>query len=121
MPGKGSARRRKSEDAGESEELKDILDGELKNRRFGIRVDDELEITIIAGNELLTVKGRLLSMRDDIEMVDDEGHYIKVMEDWVVAIKVLKHNRPPPEKDLELAKKPQKPKVKKPSVDHAYN
>ncbi len=105
----------------EDNDLNDILDGELKKRRFGVRIDDDVVITVIAGNDIVTVKGRLLSMKDEIELVDEDGNYNQIMADWVVAIKVLKHNRPLPEKDNELVRKPPKAKPKKASVDHAYN
>jgi hypothetical protein len=116
---KKAAKRSKKKD--EIDPLDDIYDGELKKRRYGIRIDDELEVLVIAGNELIKIKGRLLSMRDDLEIVDDEGFYQKIIMDWVVGIKVLKHNRPTPETDQELMKKPSRSKPKKVSVDHAYN
>jgi hypothetical protein len=105
----------------ENEPYKDIFDGELKKRKYGIRIDDDIEILVIAGNELITVKGRLLSMKDDIEILDKDGFYQKIIMDWVVGIKVLKHNRPTPDTDKELIKKPQRSRPKKTSVDHAYN
>ncbi len=105
----------------EKDPLDDIFDGELKQRSYGIRIDDEIEIMIIAGNELLTLTGRLLSMKDDLEIVTDDDRYQKIIMDWVVGIKVLKHNRPSPDRDRELVKRPVKPKPKKTSVDHAYN
>jgi hypothetical protein len=105
----------------DNEPYEDIFDGELKKRKYGIRIDDDIEILVIAGNELITVEGRLLSMKDDIEVLGKDGHYQKVIMDWVVGIKVLKHNRPTPDTDKELIKKPQRSKPKKTSVDHAYN
>jgi hypothetical protein len=108
----------KKEEAGP---LDDIFEGELKKRRYGIRIDDDIEVMVIAGNEVITVKGRLLSMKDDLEIFDTDGHYHKIIMDWVVGIKVLKHNRPTPETDKELIKKPTRTKPKKTSVDHAYN
>jgi hypothetical protein len=119
MPPKGSKSQNKKQD--DNKELDDILVGELKSRRFGIRIDDEVEVTVIAGNEIIKVKGRLLSMKDEVELVDEEGNYNQIMADWVVAIKVIKHNRPLPENDKELSKKPPRAKPKKASVDHAYN
>jgi len=105
----------------EKEPLVDVFDGELKQRRYGIRIDDDLEILIIAGNELLTIEGRLLSMKDDLEIVDSEGRYQKIIMDWVVSIKILNHNRPAPDRDQELVKKPVRQKPRKTTVDHAYN
>lgn len=118
MPAKGKKNRSSKK---KDEEFQDIFDGELKKRRYGIRIDDDLEITVIAGNELLTVQGRLLSMKDDLEIVDQDGQYMKIIMDWVVAIRVLGHNRPRPDVDTELVKKPLKSKPKKSNVDHAYN
>jgi hypothetical protein len=120
MAGKGGKKSTSSKKKDE-ENLDDVFDGEIKSRKYGIRIDDDLEVTIIAGNELLTLKGRLLSMKDDIEIVGKDGKYQKIIMDWVVAIKVVKHNRPSPEKDKEFVKKTPKIKPKKTSVDHAYN
>jgi uncharacterized protein YxjI len=121
MPAKKVREKKERMDEISGEDLNDIFDGELKKRRFGIRIDDEVEVTVIAGNEIITVKGRLLSMKDEIELVDEDGNYNQIMADWVVAIKVLRHNRPLPEMDQELARKTPKVKPKKASVDHAYN
>ncbi len=115
------AKGKSSSNLKDDDEFRDIFDGEIKARKYGIRIDDDLEITIIAGNELLTIKGRLLSMKDDIEIVTLDGNYQKIILDWVVAIKVIAHNRPTPDKDKEFAKKPIKAKPKKTSIDHAYN
>ena len=60
-------------------------------------------------------------IKDDIEIVTLDGNYQKIILDWVVAIKVIAHNRPTPEKDKEFAKKSIKAKPKKTSIDHAYN
>lgn len=118
MPAKTKKGARKT---AKDNDMDDVFEGELKKRRFGIRIDDDVEITVIAGNEIITVAGRLLSMKDEIELLDVEGRYVQIMADWVVSIKVLNHNRPLPEKDSELAKKPMKSKPKRASVDHAYN
>ncbi|MGA1873529.1 MAG: hypothetical protein ACMUHY_07630 [Thermoplasmatota archaeon] len=101
--------------------LDDIFTGELKSRHYGIRIDDDLEVLVIAGNELIKIRGRLLSMKDDLEVLGEDGLYQKIIMDWVVGIKVLKHNRPAPEKDNELVRKTPRTKPKKASVDHAYN
>lgn len=86
----------------ERDELSDVYDGPLKERRYGLRIDDEVEILYIAGNELRTIRGRLLEFKNDIELVDEEGYYHQIIYDWVVDIKLLKHNRPPPSEDREL-------------------
>jgi hypothetical protein len=121
MPPRASRAKKKDTEEDQDDNLKDVFDGELKKRRYGIRIDDDVEITVIAGNDILKVNGRLLSMKDEIELVDDEGKYIQIMADWVVAVRVIRHNRPLPEKDKELIKRPAKSKPKKASVDHAYN
>ena len=105
----------------ENEKMKDVFDGELKKRKYGIRIDDDIEVLVIAGNDLITIKGRLLSMKDDLEILGEDGYYQKIIMDWVVGIKVINHNRPSPDADKELIKKPQRSKPKKTSVDHAYN
>jgi len=121
MPKKGTRSKKAQEEKGSEDDLKDIFDGELRSRRFGIRIDDQVEVTVIAGNEIIKVEGRLLSMKDEVELIGTDGNYIQIMSDWVVAIKVLEHNRPIPEKDKELVKRPVKSKPKKTSVDHAYS
>lgn len=108
----------RSEDQGS---LDDVCTGELKTRHFGIRIDDDIELLVIAGNELIKIRGRLLSMKDDLEILGEDGLYQKIIMDWVVGIKVLKHNRPTPDKDNELVKKMPRTKPKKVAVDHAYN
>lgn len=110
-----SSEKRKEDENG------DVYDGPLKKRRFGLRIDDEVEIQVIAGNTLITLEGRILSMKDDMEIIDQEGFYHRVFMDWIVDIKLKNHNRPRPEKDPELARKVVKQKPKKSPVDHAYN
>jgi len=103
------------------QDIEDIFDGPIKKRRYGLRIDDDLDITIIAGNTLMNVEGRLLSDNDDLEIVDTEGYYHRVIMDWVVDIKVIRHNRPPQSMDPEMAKRPVKQKPKKLPPDQAYN
>ncbi|MCD6383657.1 MAG: hypothetical protein J7L88_04275 [Thermoplasmata archaeon] len=107
-----------------SKEYPDVFDGPLRERRYGLRIDDEVEIQYIAGNELKTIRGRLLEFKNDIELVDEEGYYHQIIYDWVVDIKVIKHNRPPPSEDQELLsmKKPKKggKKSPPPPPDQAY-
>ncbi|MCD6111406.1 MAG: hypothetical protein J7K08_07020 [Thermoplasmata archaeon] len=108
----------------EKDELSDVYDGPLKERRYGLRIDDEVEILYIAGNELRSIRGRLLEFKNDIELVDEEGYYHQITYDWVVDIKLLKHNRPPPSKDKELLsmKRPKKgsKRATPPPPDQAY-
>ncbi|MBN1389987.1 MAG: hypothetical protein JXA22_05030 [Candidatus Thermoplasmatota archaeon] len=112
---------KESEKPQEPGPLEDVFTGELKNRHYGIRIDDDIEVLVIAGNDLLTYRGRLLSVKEDLEMIGEDGLYQKIIMDWVVGIKVLNHNRPTPEKDAELVKRIPRTKPKKVSVDHAYN
>lgn len=105
------------------DQFRDIYDGPLKDRRYGLRIDDEVEILYIAGNELRTIRGRLLEFKNDIELVDEEGYYHQITYDWVVDIKLLKHNRPPPSEDKELLsmRRPKKGTRRPPSTpDQAY-
>lgn len=100
--------------------LPDRFDGPLRDRSFGLRIDDDIEVQVIAGNSLINMKGRVLSFKDDLEIVDEEGYYHKVVMDWIVDTRIIRHNRPPPDKDPELIRRPLKAKLKKPTVDHAY-
>jgi len=118
---KPSSKEEKKQAEEETDDHSDIFEGPLKSRRYGLRIDDIVEVQIIAGNTLITLEGRILSMRDDLELLDLDGFYHKIYMDWVVDIKIVEHNRPRPDKDPELVKRSIKPKVKKASVDHAYN
>ncbi|MDG6224426.1 MAG: hypothetical protein QCI82_02825 [Candidatus Thermoplasmatota archaeon] len=104
----------------ESDPFPDVHKGPLRDRSFGLRVDDDIEVQIIAGNSLISMRGRILSLKDDLEIVDEDGYYHKVVMDWIVDTKVIRHNRPSPEKDPEMIRRPLKAKLKKPLVDHAY-
>ncbi len=100
---------------------KDKTTGKIKNRKFGIRIDDEVEVYIIAGDILRIVKGRILDYKKDLHLLDDEGYYHKISFDWVADIIVFKHNRPHPSDDPEYRRpKPIEPLVEKPPEDHAY-
>lgn len=114
---KSNSRGRKKEE----EDMEDIFDGPLKKRRYGLRIDDDVEVQVIAGNTLITVEGRVLSMKNDLEIIDSDGNYHKIFMDWIVDIKIIGHNRPRPENDPEITKKRVKQKPKKRVVDHAYN
>lgn len=116
---KSSSRGRKENRV--DEDMKDIFDGPLNKRRYGLRIDDDIEVQIIAGNTLITLEGRVLSMKNDLEILDVEGNYHKIFMDWIVDIKLIEHNRPRPEKDPEITRRRVKQKPKKKVVDHAYN
>jgi len=104
------------------ENMEDITTGELKKRRFGLRIDDDVEVYIIAGDVLRVVTGRVLSYRKDIQMVDDEGRFHKISYDWVADLVILGHNRPHPSVDPELERKPkpQEPEEEDLPVDNAF-
>ncbi len=102
----------------------DVTTGKIINRKYGLRVDDEIEVYIIAGDMLRIVKGRVLDHKKDLHLVDDDGLYHRISFDWVADIVVLKHNRPHPSDDPEF-KRHKEPKVKPnvpkpPPLDHAY-
>jgi len=100
----------------------DKITGKIKERRFGIRIDDYVEVYIIAGDQLRIVKGRILDFKKDLHMVDEDGLYHKISFDWVADIVVLEHNRPHPSEDPEYQRKKEpEPVVEKPPQDHAYS
>ncbi len=105
----------------EEENISDIFEGPIKERRYGLRVDDEVDVTVIAGNTLMNVEGRVLAFNDDMEIVDVDGFYHRIIMDWVVDIKIKKHNRPPQNLDPEFSKRPPRAKAKKTHVDQAYS
>ncbi len=105
----------------EEDKISDIFDGPIKERRYGLRVDDEIDVTVIAGNTLMNVEGKVLAFNDDLEIVDVDGFYHRIIMDWVVDIKITKHNRPPLNLDPEFAKRAPRAKAKKTHVDQAYS
>jgi hypothetical protein len=107
---------------GKKEKYGDRTTGRIKERRFGIRIDDDVEVYIIAGDVLRIVKGRVLDYKKDLHLIDDEGYYHKISFDWVADIVVLSHNRPHPSEDPEFQRPKQpEPVVEKPPEDHAYS
>ncbi len=101
--------------------LDDVTTGPLKKRRYGLRIDDEVEVFIVAGDVLRVVKGRVLTYKDGLQLIDSDGYYHKVSFDWITDFKVLKHNRPHPSEDPEYEKRVKKQKQEpKPNVDNAY-
>lgn len=114
--------RRKSKAKGPGGKYRDKTTGKIKERKFGIRVDDEVEVYIIAGDQLRIVKGRILDYRKDLHLLDEDGFYHKISFDWVADIVVLAHNRPHPSDDPEY-KRPKEPEnevQKAAPEDHAY-
>ena len=102
--------------------FQDKTTGKLKERKFGLRIDDDVEVYIIAGDQLRIVKGRVLDYKKDLHLEDTKGNYHKISFDWVADIVVLNHNRPHPSEDPEF-KRPKQPEpvVEKPRPDHAYS
>ncbi len=106
---------------GSSKKFKDKTTGKLKERMYGLRIDDEVEVYIIAGDQLRIVKGRILDYKKDLHLEDDKGYYHKISFDWVADIVVLSHRRPHPSQDPEFKRpKPPEPVMEKPPEDHAY-
>ena len=101
---------------------KDKTSGKIKERKFGLRIDDDVDVYIIAGDQLRIVKGRILEYRKDLHLLDENGYYHKISFDWVADIVVLSHNRPHPSEDPELRRpKDPEPVIEKPPEDHAYS
>jgi hypothetical protein len=107
---------------GKRSKFTDQTTGKIKERRFGIRIDDDVEVYIIAGDQLRIVKGRILDYKKDLHLEDDKGLYHKISFDWVAEIVVLGHNRPHPSEDPEYQRKKEpEPVIEKPPADHAYS
>ncbi len=103
---------KKKED--EEEEFQDIFDGPLKERKFGFRIDDEVIATIMAGDEAMILQGRLLRHSATyVEILDEEGTYHRVNNDWIITVELVKHKRPHPSEDKEYKKKKSGKKDKK--------
>jgi hypothetical protein len=102
----------------------DVTTGKITERRYGLRIDDDIEVYIIAGDALRIVKGRVLDHKKDLHLEDEDGYYHRISFDWVADIVVLKHNRPHPAEDPEYKRKKDpvvnQPAVKSPPQDHAY-
>lgn len=100
----------------------DITTGKLADRRFGLRIDDEIEVYIIGGDRLRVVRGRVLDYRKDLQLIDEKGLYHRINYDWITDLVVLKHNRPLPEEDEEYAQPPpaEPEESREPPEDHAY-
>ncbi len=88
-----------------AEPYQDITGGKLSERRFGVRIDDEVEVTIMAGDQPRLVRGRVLKQKKYLELEDEEGRYHRIYYDWIVEIVLLKHHRPHPLADPELVEK----------------
>ena len=102
-------------------EFKDKTKGPLRQRRYGVQIDDDVVVYIVGGDTLRVVKGKVLDHRKELQLVDDEGFYHRISYDWITDLVVLAHNRPHPSDDPEYKKKSEKKPVKKPPPDHAYS
>lgn len=114
MPRKGGRRKQgkaNSEASGKIEgEYPDIITGPIKDRRFGLRIDDDIHVLVMAGDHPVEIEGRLLRHTTTaLEMVDSEGNYHWISNDWIIKIQLKRHNRPHPKDDPEY----KKPKPKK--------
>ena len=84
----------------------DVYDGPLKDRRFGLRIDDDIEVLFMAGDIPKKIEGRLLRQSTSyLEILDSDGVYHLIHNDWVVMVTLKRHNRPYPSDDPELKKK----------------
>lgn len=104
------------------EPYKDIVRGKLRERRFGLRVDDDIEVYIVGGDILRVVRGRILEHKNGLHLIDEDGHYHRISYDWVTDIIVLRHNRPHPSEDSEYQwEHPEEEPEEETPVDHAYS
>lgn len=98
-----SSRRYRKEN--EETEYEDITTGPLKDRRFGLRIDDDVIVRIMAGDRPLVVEGRVLKHTTTaLELIDTEGIYHWISNDWIIEVVLKKHNRPHPSDDPEYKK-----------------
>lgn len=105
-----SRRRRKGSTNGRDteEEYPDITTGPLKDRKFGLRIDDDVLVRIMAGDSPIEVEGRILRHTTTaLELIDTKGTYHWISNDWVIEVVLKRHNRPHPSDDPEY-KKPKK-------------
>ena len=89
------------------EDIASIHDGNLLERRHGLRKDDLVEILLDARafqkNEDTTLRGRLLSSgKTSIEVLTENGNTVYVARDVIVKITLVAHMRPAYIDDKEL-------------------
>ncbi len=88
-------------------DIASIHNGDLLERRHGLRKDDLVEILLDArafkeGDNTI-IKGRLLSSgKTSIEILTDEGSTVYVARDVIVKITLIAHTRPAYIDDKEL-------------------
>ena len=89
------------------DDYESVHNGELLERRHGLRKDDLVEILLDArafkeGDDII-VKGRLLSSgKTSIEILTDAGDTVYLARDVIVKIKLIAHTRPAYIDDKEL-------------------
>ena len=88
-------------------DLASIHNGDLLERRHGLRKDDLVEILLDARAfkeaDNIIIKGRLLSSgKTSIEILTDEGSTVYVARDVIVKITLIAHTRPAYIDDKEL-------------------
>jgi hypothetical protein len=102
--------------------INDITEGKLRDRRFGLRVDDDIEVYIVGGDTLRVVRGRILEHKNGLHLIDTDGHYHRISYDWVTDIIVLRHNRPHPSQDSEYQwEHHEEEPIEEPPIDQAYS
>ncbi len=101
--------------------FQDRITGSIKNRRFGIRIDDDITVYIVGGDTLRVIEGRVLQHKSGLHLVDTDGYYHRISYDWVTDILIKRHNRPHPKDDKEYAKKKKKRKPSKPKESRSLN
>ena len=88
-------------------DIASIHNGDLLERRHGLRKDDLVEILLDArafkeGDDTI-IKGRLLSSgKTSIEILTDEGSTVYIARDVIVKITLIAHTRPAYIDDKEL-------------------
>ena len=89
------------------DDYESVHNGELLERRQGLRKDDLVEVLLDArafkeGDDII-VKGRLLSSgKTSIEILTDAGETVYLARDVIVKIKLVAHTRPAYIDDKEL-------------------
>ena len=107
------------------EEHRDVTTGKIRQRRFGIRIDDDIIVYVVGGDTLRVIEGKVLQHKSGLHLVDTDGYYHRISYDWVTDIVITRHNRPHPKDDKEAAaKRRRKTKQAKPkepdNLDTAY-
>ena len=88
-------------------DIASVHNGDLLERRHGLRKDDLVEILLDArafkDNDNTIVRGRLLSSgKTSIEILTDDGATVYVARDVIVKITLIAHTRPAYIDDKEL-------------------